>query len=584
MVDAKKLITGFLILAAIGSSFSFIFSDFNPTSAISDSQANSLYGKPPAPSPTNAFTEATPQPIESLVNTATSTDDGLLDPSQFGPAPAADNLTADLLKTGVFEVMKKNPDGPVDDGSGNKTISLPDTNQILNKFVSTSGAFKKIQQPDWEAEAAAVADKVSVNEKSTLADEEDYINSLGQIASKLINSRSLNTLNSLGASEISGITSADLDSLGKYATEALTDAKKITYVPEKYAALHKSALKVLVYQKNGVALATSGVGDDPLKAMLVLQAEENNYKASVAELKDELTKLNLLQGQPLSDKEPSAASRVVASFFGVKTAHAQYWDVLANIYHPLLHIFDHLWEELRNALIQVLKNVVFNIMGNQVINWVRGGGTPLFIRNWRGFLRDVYSQTASAALSVLANDGLNLCTPFRSILNIAFRPVNGFNSTRPNFSCTLDRTIANFTGFYNRFQTGGWKAYMSIWRGQNSFWIATIDGRDDARARAAEMARAKENEGRASKGFLGVSVCPANTVPSTSAGMCYDAKGDIDVPMLRTPGDVVGNSVAAGLLHASPENLANANSLSSLVAAFVGNLFNALLSKGLNLL
>jgi len=145
MVDVKKLITGFLILATISGSLAFVLSGSLFSSAITPQEAANVQN--PSNNPTkNAF-------VENLPSTASDTNEivGPIPDAELPPITSSTNLTQAFASNYVRQVFKLNPGGPSVDESGYGTITNePSANDILPGLLD-SEAVKSLVIPDWDA-------------------------------------------------------------------------------------------------------------------------------------------------------------------------------------------------------------------------------------------------------------------------------------------------------------------------------------------------------------------------------------------------------------------------------------------------
>ncbi|MDO8536644.1 MAG: hypothetical protein Q7R94_00135, partial [bacterium] len=451
MIDLKKLVTGFLILASLAGSLSFIFSSYVPTVATSNDIAQINFpSKEPPPLPTNAFVEAIPDYKPQPENTTAN--------SQPPATTPTSNLTEIFTKNLAQDIVETNPQGPLGtDGEFN--IAQPDI-AVLMKKMESDQVLKKLQIPDWEAEAKAI--KFATIESPGEGDVERYGAAIQDIFDKhFIQS---------GLIGIVGHQSPDdIWRTGILLSEALQDMKGMS-VPKELAALHRSGIRVLFYLQSAINLAKNAE-DDPMKSMLVFSANEKNYTMIVQDLTNEYLKVKKSGIVSLREK-PSGLLAAANSIFGIKTAHAQ-WIVsdIASWFGVGNDIRVEILKELKKALLTILKQVVVKRLLNQMVSFVQGNGKPLFITNWKSFLEDTYKTIAGAAIGKIVP---GLCRPFQPLIRINLQNtfVNGGGGVAS--SCTLDQIVANIQGFYLNFQTGGWIAYGAVTMPSGNYYGETF--------------------------------------------------------------------------------------------------------------
>ena len=103
---------------------------------------------------------------------------------------------------------------------------------------------------------------------------------------------------------------------------------------------------------------------------------------------------------------------------------------------------------------EVLKRQLLNMMVDQIVAYIQGGGTPKFITDWPAFFRDAVDQAGGKFLQQI---GLSqLCSPFKPLLRAAFIPIPTFTERT---SCTLSQVGVNIDVFLKDFRQGNWIAW-----------------------------------------------------------------------------------------------------------------------------
>ena len=73
---------------------------------------------------------------------------------------------------------------------------------------------------------------------------------------------------------------------------------------------------------------------------------------------------------------------------------------------------------------EILKKQLLDMMVDQIVAYIQGGGTPKFITDWPAFFRDAVDQAGGKFLQQI---GLSqLCSPFKPLLRAAFIPIPTF--------------------------------------------------------------------------------------------------------------------------------------------------------------
>ncbi len=560
MVDVKKLVVGFLVLATLASSLAFLFSTYAPTVALSPDAANAnpAFQNPPPP-PDNVFVEPVP-------NTAYAGNANIVAASgDQTTAPPTSNLTDSLTHNVLQTVIETNPQGPYD-ANGQISITPPDVNVLLQN-VPNDPAMKKIKVPDWEADAAAIPFAVIEHPH------EDDVNRYSAALQNIFETYFIQN----DVIHFAATDGTDFDRLSGILNNAL-DALKAAPVPAQFVAFHKSAAKTLFYLHSALEL-TKIIPDDPMKAALIFSAQEKNYNVMLADLQNEFLKIKL-SGVFSESREPTGFLAAANFILGIQTAHAFYptWD-FPSFSTFIKSIADDIKNFIKDGLLEALKQRVVKTVLNQTLNWVKGGGTPLFITNWKGFLKDTANMIAGAAIQ--ATLFRNVCQPFRPLLRTAL--LGGQSGLYGGYysSCTLDRIVGNIRGFYNNFEAGGWLAYGSMLQGENNLFANFIDMNQFAASKSGEAQDAAKNQGVSSHGFLSVSTCPPGTVKDR--GQCFNpTTTEFSDPQTVTPGSAVAGAINNAFFHA-PASVTNTNqSWASLFLAFVSQVTDALISKGLS--
>lgn len=283
MIDVKKFVVVFLVLAALASSSALILLNFNGASSRSVPTPQFTAGTAgSAPlSFGNAFVPNSAQPSDAAdaADAASSSDS---------------NLTQQLADSLVTNMVAQNPNGPQDDGNGDQLIAAPDVQSVL-AGIDTSSTLAGVQIPDWDFDAAMRT--VRVASSSSPADIASYGNALGSIIDTYFVKTNLQgTLTSSNASP------DDVSFVSSNIGNAL-DAVEGLAVPANLVTFDKGLIKVLVYEKNSVGLAENS-SDDPVQTMVILRAEGEKYNKALAEFRNDLQ--TVIQNNVFSFASPSS--------------------------------------------------------------------------------------------------------------------------------------------------------------------------------------------------------------------------------------------------------------------------------------
>src|SRR3989344_7417871 len=102
------------------------------------------------------------------------------------------------------------------------------------------------------------------------------------------------------------------------------------------------------------------------------------------------------------------------------------------------------------AVQETIKKRFFDMIVDQMVNWIQGGGKPLFIQNWNAFLAQYGNIVKGDILAEMKLAGI--CKPFGIQLQIAVLQPPRFSS---QVRCTLDQIVRNMAGVYPPFSTRG---------------------------------------------------------------------------------------------------------------------------------
>ncbi len=222
------------------------------------------------------------------------------------------------------------------------------------------------------------------------------------------------------------------------------------------------------------------------------------------------------------------------------------------------------WQWAEEFVQTFLQKAILDVVVDQIITYIQGGGKPQFVTDWKGFLEDAGQRAVGDFVKSLGAGFL--CEPFSLELQIAFG-----GGSKKKFSeeakCTLDDIIENVENFSNDFREGGWIAYGETWKVQNNFVSSFINISEKLglEKEAAELAAL--NEAVSGKGFLSSKKC---TTDSQGKKTCK----------LVTPGSTLGD-LTSKALGSDIDFLLNADQLGDYVSAIVDALLNRVIEEGL---
>ncbi len=257
-----------------------------------------------------------------------------------------------------------------------------------------------------------------------------------------------------------------------------------------------------------------------------------------------------LGGSVLSGLMPAKAEAAVPIFETNATIIAA---AIATAGATTSHLTQNLFEWAQSFVISTLKKRLLDLMVDQIISYIQGGGKPQFVTDWKGFLADA-GQAAAGDFAQEVGLGF-LCSPFNLQVQLYLLPVKKFSQQA---TCTLNQIVGNIQAFYKDFRSGGWLAYGEGWQPQNNFFGALLMATQESEFRKSRAVSANYNDAIAGGGY-------------TSA---RDKNGNI-----ITPGSTLGSltSKAAG---SDIDYILSADQLADYASAIANALFNRILKEG----
>ncbi len=235
---------------------------------------------------------------------------------------------------------------------------------------------------------------------------------------------------------------------------------------------------------------------------------------------------------------------------------------------------------------EALKRKLLDMIVDQIVQWIQGGGEPKFITDWPGFFRDAVDQAGGVFIQKI---GLSqLCSPFKLQLSAAFIPIPTFTQRT---SCTLSAIGVNLNNFLKDFQNGNWIAWQEmVLRPQNNIYGAYLMAWDQYEIEKSAAAKAASAEAQAGKGFLSVK---GGCVERNFEGYqsCIDSglsaeecdKASCIRRGIITPGAAVGD-ITGKALGSDIDYIVNAQDFAAYVGAIVNALLNRVFAEGVGLL
>jgi hypothetical protein len=528
MIDVKKLITGFLILAVAAVCSGLIFSLVNFSSPATANTASGITigGGTATANDANAFlpTEAQVQEVAAALAPELASSTMLV--SSTDPS----NLTDALATEFVNGVVVANPTGPTGtDSNGNPTFTTPDVNAIATD-IADSTTTQALQIPNWDTEAAAIPVTVVATSSATALT--NYGDAVNGILDNHINTQ----VQSITSDQTDAATASDVAYVQSQVQSALQDAASLK-TPAPAAAYQKSLLASLVYEKNMLQLYALAQ-TDPVKASLIFEQEDTKFSAVQQNLLNQAQELtsNYLSLEQVPQKpQNDMLLSFINNTFGIPEAHAL-WPV----FDPATwaEIGSNEWQTiqtqlqaiLKNTLLQILKNSLTALIQQKVLTWVQGSGAPRFITNWGTTL---VSAAQTNAINAINSDITSGCvySAFAPQVMVTLKAyyTSGNNACANLFQASLGAN--SFQQFYNNFSNGGFIAFgASTLPSGNPYGTEFFEAqKSDVAYRSQQAATTLQTQ--TSGGFKGDQICSDGSNPSGSSNVCENAAGQYGPPM-----------------------------------------------------
>ncbi len=597
MIDVKKLITGFLILATAAVSSGVILSLISNNPVVAKTPTG-----PTITGNTASGTEAF-LPNEPLQNAFTPAEVASSTMLQSSTNP--NNLTDVMATEFVNAVATANPNGPTGvDANGNPIISSPDVNSIAS-LVANATTTQNLQIPNWDIEAASIP--VTTMIASGSAPIAQYGAAVKDILNNHINTQVQNILNS-GAT---GATASDLAYVGSQIQGALQDIAALK-TPAATLGFQKGLIKVLVYEKNMLQLMNVAQ-TDPVRASLVFQGESTKFDAAQQNLVNQaqaLVNKNVSLEQGAQNPQNTMLS-FMDNVFGIPEAHAQivvsdpalFSLITANQAEIVAKQIEAI---LKNTLLQILKNILIALIQNKVLAWVQGSGAPRFITDWGTTLINSAQQMALNRINADMTCGIYpaFAPQVAATLKVFYTPATD-NFCANQFAAALGSY--SFNDFYSNFQNGGFIAFgASMLPSGNPFGSQFFEAQKTDLAYNNQQA-ATALQTQTSGGFKGDQVCDDGSDPNGSTPFCESPSGqygtltgntcptgdklvsipnngvcaDGTQPVVTTPSAVTAFTLKSGI-DATPKEIAAANDITGLLNSVLSSLMLSLANTAVN--
>ena len=226
--------------------------------------------------------------------------------------------------------------------------------------------------------------------------------------------------------------------------------------------------------------------------------------------------------------------------------------------------FETFYEWAQSFVLATLKKKLLDMMVDQIIVWIQGGGEPKFIDDWQGFLRQAADEVGGEFIEELGAGFL--CDPFSFQIQLALVQPPQFSERA---TCTITQVVDNIEDFYEDFSNGGWIAYSQSWASKNNYFGSVLMAMAELDNKEADAQLAAQNEGLSSGGFLGTKVCAKDANGKDIPGTCK----------ITTPGQTIGATLAKAI-GSDIDYIVNAEQLTEYLAAISDAIINRLIVEG----
>jgi len=257
---------------------------------------------------------------------------------------------------------------------------------------------------------------------------------------------------------------------------------------------------------------------------------------------------------------------------------------VAHIGVSFSHLLEYIIEKIKVILIETLKRQILDMLVNQIVDWISGGGRPKLVTDWSGFLDDAVNVAVGDVVQAVGAGFL--CEPFNLKVSLSLLPVQRFGDQA---RCTLDQIVGNIENFYDDFRNGGWLAYTQSIQPQNNIYGALLLTWNHEFEVITDKVNASRDEALAGGGFLSQKECEEQYGPWPPGGEPPDLDGDGAVGddpnrcTIITPGQAVGQ-LAAKAIGSDIDYLINAREIEAYIGAIVNALINRVTTEGVGLL
>jgi hypothetical protein len=566
MIDVKKFISGFLVLALAAIASGFVLSYIGGSSTTAQAPAGPQIiginatnsGASPGAFVDDASSSVSIAALQAELDTS-STDVAANDPN---------NLTNIFANSLVSGFVAANPDGIGTDSNGNDQVNLPDANELAQDITSGS-ALQNFKAPDWGAQIGQ--QKIEVTDDNSTSTINLYASALGEVYQRYV-----------GSTDIGSILGDDNPGdavIVSNQTGEMAKTLESFHTPSSLAKLHASLVELLLYEKD-YADVIQNETNDPIRASLTLQAEQSGYELAINNFKDQW---QAVTGQQFptsvssndnsdsiqSDPQTSEIFSFINNLLGVPTAYAVagVGDIvsdpvtelettseagsdltIASVATQNLPLQAHsvvinsaifgvengqlsvstaalaatIEKYAQDVALQIAINAMTSLMQRKVLTWIQGSGAPRFVTDWGVELANSFTTAATNQL----NNWMTCIPPYqapiiRALLTTPTTALNNacageFNGQLAYNFQNLSNSFSNFTNYLNLFQPGG------------NGWGLVVQVQDSVLSNASAAQKANTNQNLAQQGWKASSAgtCDDGSSPNGSADLCVSSNGN----------------------------------------------------------
>ena len=186
----------------------------------------------------------------------------------------------------------------------------------------------------------------------------------------------------------------------------------------------------------------------------------------------------------------------------VKAVAAAARDQIRTVY-ALWQKSDTLLARASLVAAQIALHTVLNMLTNDLVLWIQGGGEPRFVSDWKGFLKEAGNKAGGLFVDKWLGGGW-LCEPIDIDIKTALLRTPTFDE---RVKCTLEDMGVNIRAFYQDFNEGGWPGWIRLTEPQNNFYGGYMIAQTEKAIEEEKAKDSAESEALAGRGFLSAKVC-----------------------------------------------------------------------------